>query len=48
MLQHYVVGLDKRMKGEYKEVRTGRDGLPVPVAPELFVEIGAVTVVVSK
>lgn len=35
-------------KIENKKKRIQREDSPVPVAPELFVEIGAMTVVVSK
>lgn len=36
------------MKPEYKEVKIRREDSPVPVAPELFIEIVAMTVVVSE
>lgn len=43
-----MVHSDKKKRNVNKEVGRQRGGRPVPVAPELFVEIGAMAVVISK
>lgn len=43
-----MVNSDKANETEHKEVRMQKDDSPVPVAPELLIEIGSMTVVVSE